>query len=128
MSHLSRIRTKMVEKEFLLKALEEAGYQHETGSGLKVKSYDGEQVDVDVKIRGKFFSSAIGFQKKEQGYECVADWWGVRGISQKDFLQKIKQRYAYHAALSKLEAQGFSLVSEELEEGKRIHLKLRRAA
>ena len=128
MSHLSRIKTTMVEKEFLLKALEESGYSCETGSNLSVKSYDGERVNVDIKIRGKLFSSAIGFQKKENGYECVADWWGVRGISKKDFLQKVKQRYAYHAALTKLEAQGFSLVSEDLEEGKRIHLKLRRAA
>ncbi|MCP4398204.1 MAG: DUF1257 domain-containing protein [bacterium] len=128
MSHLSRIKTRMVEREYLLKALEEAGYRYETGSNLSVKSYDGEKVNVDVKISGKLFSSAIGFQKKEKGYECVADWWGVRGISQKDFLQKITQRYAYHAALTKLEAQGFSLVSEDLEEGNRIHLKLRRVA
>lgn len=128
MSHLSRIRTVMVEQEYLLKALDEAGYPYETGSNLSVKSYDGERVNVDIKIRGKFFSSSIGFQKKEKGYECVADWWGVKGITQKDFLQKVTQRYAYYAALSKLEAQGFSLVSEELEEGKRIHLKLRRAA
>ncbi len=56
----------------------------------------------------------------------VADWWGINDIKQEQFLQQISQRYAYHAAKAKLEEQGFSLVSEETQEGERIHLVLRR--
>ena len=56
----------------------------------------------------------------------VADWWGIKDINQNKFLQQVSQRYAYHAAKAKLEEQGFSLVSEETQEGERIHLVLRR--
>ena len=56
----------------------------------------------------------------------VADWWGVRGVNKTTFLQEITRRYAYHAAREKLEAQGFSLVSEEVQEDEQIHLVLRR--
>jgi hypothetical protein len=53
---------------------------------------------------------------------------GIRGIDQERFLQQVTQRYAYHAARAKLDEQGFSLVSEEVQEGERIHLVLRRMA
>jgi hypothetical protein len=42
-------------------------------------------------------------------------------------LKKIIQRYAYHAALAKLEQQGFTLANETQEKG-RVHLVLRRMA
>jgi hypothetical protein len=56
----------------------------------------------------------------------VADWWGIRDIKQERFLQQVMQRYACHAARARLEEQGFALVSEEMQQGKRIHLVLRR--
>jgi hypothetical protein len=126
MSHFSRIKTQMVEKEYLLTALNEAGYRYEEGENLQVRGFGAAQTPVDIKVHTKFLSSAIGFRKSRQAYECVADWMGVRGINQQEFIQQITQRYAYHAARAKLEAQGFSLVSEEVQEGNRIHLRLRR--
>jgi len=39
----------------------------------------------------------------------------------------LTRRYAYHAARSKLEEQGFSLVEEQVEDGNRVHLVMRRA-
>ncbi|HZW04363.1 MAG TPA: DUF1257 domain-containing protein [Anaerolineaceae bacterium] len=51
----------------------------------------------------------------------------MRGIKQRDFEQKLAQRYAYHAARSKMEQQGFDLV-EEAQEGGAIRLVLRRTA
>jgi hypothetical protein len=56
----------------------------------------------------------------------VADWWGIRDVKQAQFLQQVMQRYAYHAARTKLEEQGFALVSEEVQQGEHIHLVLRR--
>jgi hypothetical protein len=129
MSHFSRIKTQMVEKEYLLLALKDAGYSCEEGEHLHVRGYGGKQTPVDIKVSAKkFLSYAIGFRKNGKTYECIADWWGVRGIKQQQFMQQITQRYAYHAARAKLEAQGFSLVSEEVQEGDQIHLRLRRMA
>jgi len=81
---------------------------------------------VEIKIPTKSPGYDIGFRRAGNAYEIVADWWGIRDINQTQFLQQVTQRYAYHAARAKLEAQGFALVNEEVQEGERIHLVLRR--
>lgn len=128
MSHFSRIKTQMVEKAFLLQALKDSGYRYEVGENLKIRGYGGTQTQVEIKVPTKARNYDIGFRQAGKVYECIADWWGVRGINQKTFLQQITQRYAYHATVNKLEAQGFSLVSEEVQGRNRIHLRLRRMA
>ena len=125
MSHFSRIKTRMVERQHLLAALRDLGHTPQEGE-VQARGFAGGRAQVEIKIptRGGY---DIGFRPTAEGYEVVADWWGVRGVKQKDFLQKLQQRYAYHAARAKLEEQGFSLVSEE-QEGGRIRLVLRRMA
>ena len=39
---------------------------------------------------------------------------------------RLAQRYGYHAVKAKLDQQGFSLVEEEVQQDKTIHLVLRR--
>lgn len=77
-------------------------------------------------VAGVDFGYDIGFRKVDNAYEVIADWWGIRDISQEKFVQQVYQRYGHHATKAKLEEQGFSLVSEEVQEGERIHLVLRR--
>ena len=125
MSHFSRIKTRMVERQHLLSALRDLGHTPEEGD-VKARGFFGDKAKVEIKVRTKS-GYDIGFRRTEQGYEVVADWWGVKGVKQKDFLQQLQQRYAYHAARARLEEQGFSLVSEE-QEGGRIRLVLRRMA
>jgi hypothetical protein len=116
----------MVEQEYLVQALKDSGYTCKVGGNLKIRGYGGQQMHVQIKVPTKVLNYDIGFQKAGKAYECVADWYGIRSINQRQFLQQVTQRYAYHAARSKLEEQGFSVVSEEVEEGNRIHLQLRR--
>lgn len=123
MSHISRLKTKIVEKEFLLKAIQDMGLTFQEGE-LFVNGF-GTQVQVDIKIPLRL-SYDIGFRQTPQGYEIVADWWGVRGIKKADFKNRLLQRYAYHAARARLEAQGFTLVEEETREEGSLHLILRR--
>lgn len=125
MSHFTRIKTQMVEKEYLVQALKDLGYAYEEGN-LKIRGFGGQRTPVEVKIPKKSFGYDIGFRKAGDAYEVVADWWGIRGISRKRFVQQVTQRYAYHAARAKLEAQGFALASEEIQKDGRIHLVLRR--
>ncbi|NBD35561.1 MAG: DUF1257 domain-containing protein [Chloroflexi bacterium] len=125
MSHFTRVRTQIVELAYLKQALDDLAYRYEEGQ-LKIRGFAGRRTPVDLKIHTKGYP--IGFQKAGDAYELVADWWGVRGVNQKTFLQEITRRYAYHAAREKLEAQGFSLVSEEVQEDEQIHLVLRRMA
>ena len=125
MSHFTSIRTHIVEREFLLKALDDLGYKVETGN-LTVQDLAGDSARAEIKIQLKL-GREVGFRQSGEGYEIVADAWGLGG-GLKDLSQKVAQRYAYHTAISKLEAQGFSLVSEEDGQQGQIHLTLRRMA
>ena len=126
MSHISHVKTQMIEKEFLTQALKDLGYSYEEGD-LEIKGTGGKKANVAIKINLRL-SLDIGLQKNGDAYEIVADWYGVRGIKKKEFSEKLMQRYAYVATKAKLEEQGFSLVSEEVGEKGKIHLVLRRAA
>ena len=125
MSHITRIKTKIIEKQYLLRALEDLGYHYEEGE-LSISGFGANKTNVDIRISLRL-SSDIGFRQTSQGYEIIADWWGVRGISQKDFTARVMQRYAYHTTRTKLETQGFSLIEETAKDGQ-IHLTLRRMA
>ena len=126
MSHFSRIQTKIIEKEFALKAIKDLGFTYEEGE-QEVKGFGGQKSQVDIRIKLPL-SYDIGLRKKGSTYEIVADWFGVRGINQKDFTERLMQRYAYHASRAKLEQQGFSMVEEKVEETGQIRIVLRRMA
>lgn len=113
MSHISRIKTQIVEKTLLLKALQDLEYP---------VTDEGETVKVPIR-----FSYPIHFERRGQTYEIVADWWGVRGVKRAEFVNQVLQRYAYHVARAKLEEQGFDLIEEVQEKGQ-IRLVLRRVA
>ena len=127
MSHFTRIKTQMIEQEYITRALSDLGYQWEQGE-LKVKGFAGARAHVAIKVKLPSSSHEIGFRKSGEAFEIIADWWGVRGVSREKFRQQVSQRYAYHAARAKLENQGFVLVSEETQEEGRLHLVLRRTA
>ncbi len=126
MSHFSRIQTQMVDKDFVLKALKDLGFSFEEGE-QQVMGFGGQKNHVDIRIPLKM-SYDIGLRKKENSYEIVADWFGVRGVNQKEFTQRLMQRYAYHATRAKLEQQGFNMVEEKVEETGQIRIVLRRMA
>jgi hypothetical protein len=126
MSHFTRIRTRMVERAYLLAALRDLGYVPEEGE-LEARGHGGNRTRVEVRVRTRSHYD-IGFRRAEGGYEVVADWWGIKDVKQKEFLPQLQQRYAYHAARARLEEQGFALVAEEKQADGRIRLVLRRMA
>lgn len=127
MSHFTQLKTRMVEREHLLQALQDLGHPYQEGP-LDVYGFGGQHVRVEIKIPTQNRSYDIGFRQVDGFYEIVADWWGIRDIDQEQFQQQLMQRYAYHAARAKLEQQGFTLAGEEVGEDGRIHLVLRRMA
>lgn len=126
MSHFSRIKTQIVEKTFLIEALQDLGFTVEEGD-LKVNGFGGQRMSVEL-IASRRFSYPIGFRKNNDTYEIIADWYGVRGVRSNEFKNQLMRRYAYLATRAKLEAQGFTLVSEQVEEKGQIRLVLRRMA
>jgi hypothetical protein len=129
MSHFTRLKTHMVEKEFLIKALEDLGYNWETSEqGLEVRNLGVARQKVEIRVKlGGLFGRQVGFARSGSNYEIIADWSGVARNEREKFANQITQRYAYHAARAKLQAQGFDLLSEEQSENGQIRLVLRRA-
>lgn len=127
MSHFTRIKTQIVEKKYLIQSLQDLNYAYEEGN-VEIRGYGGNRTAVEVKIPTNNRGYDIGFRKNGSGYEVIADWYGIRDINQKQFVQQVTQRYVYHATKEKLEEQGFALVAEEVERDGRVHLTLRRVA
>ena len=127
MSHFTKIKTQIAQKEFLLRALKDLGHSYEEGE-VKIRGYAGASTAVEVRIPTNSSGYDIGFSKNGDTYEVVADWYGVRGFNRKSFLERLAQRYAYHATKAKLEEQGFAVSAEETQNDGRIHLVLRRIA
>jgi hypothetical protein len=125
MSHFTRIKTQLIERDYLTRALADLGYSWEEGT-VEVRGYAGNRAQVDLRVPTRTPGYDIGFQKCGDAYELVADWWGIKDVVREPFLRKLTQRYAYHAARAQLEQQGFALVSEEQSEVGQIHLLLRR--
>lgn len=125
MSHISKIKTRMVDKELILQALTDLGYKTEVGR-LKLEGLHNQSFDIDIKVISRY-GNDIGLRLVDGVYEIVADWWGVMGTNKESFKKDLTQRYAYRVVTSKLEQQGFDLTSEENKDGK-IHLVLRRVS
>ena len=98
MSHFLRIQTQLREREHLVAALRDLHYQYQEGQDLVVRGYAGNREQAQV-IVNTGCAYDIGFQKRGESYEMVADWWGVeRGspIRQQAFIQQINRAYAYN--------------------------------
>ena len=124
MSHFSRIQTQFKETKYLLQALKDLGFSYEEGE-QQVIGFGGQKTPVEIRVPLKL-SYDLGFRRSGGNYEIVADWFGVRGINQKDFTQKLMQRYAYHATRDKMQQQGFDMVEEKVEDTGQIRIVLRR--
>jgi hypothetical protein len=103
-------KTQLVEREFLILALEDLGFSWEEGTKLGVQG-----PRLDIKLRGH----DAGFRKSGSSYDYVHRRSSLN-------LDEIIQRYTYHVTRSKLQKQGFELASEEIDENGQIHLVLRR--
>ena len=124
MSHFTRIRTQLTEKQFIIQSLVDMGYQvveAETGrTGVTVRGYGRGTTQAEFKIATPNPAYDIGFVKVASGqsveYEIVADWYGIHShINQQQFIQQIGQRYAYNLTIAKLVEQGFYLQQEASE-------------
>jgi len=112
MSQIARIRTHMVDPALITKALDDLEKAYE----VVEEGRNASRGDIWVKM----FGPNLLLQRSRDGYDAICS------VNRTRFVRKLVQRYAYQAARAKLEAQGFTLASEEIEEEGRIHLTLRR--
>jgi len=120
MSHFQRIRTQIREREHLVQALRDLHYQFQEGENLVVRGFAGNRETAQVVVdTGSNYD--IGFQRKAEEYEVVADWWGVHGntqIRQETFIQQVNRQYAYNLIRDQAREQNLIFEDEEtLENG-----------
>lgn len=120
MSHFQRIRTQVRERDHLVQALRNLHYQFQEGDNLAVRGWSGNRETAQVVVdTGSNYD--IGFQRKAEEYEVVADWWGVEGntqIRQQQFIQQVNRQYAYNLIHDQAREQNLVVEEEQtLENG-----------
>ena len=133
MSHFTTVETKIKDLSLLKRILKELNFVFEEakqGQQLTVKGYQGHKTEADMVIHVSK-SYDIGVRVTNKGVRFVADWWGVEttaGIEEKEFTQKIVQKYSYYKVIEELRKKGYTLEEEETKEDNSIHIKLRKWA
>lgn len=129
MSHFTTVETKIKDLVALKAALKDLGFAFsEAEEGVQVRGYLGQKETAELSIHASK-QYDVGVKATANGYEFVADWWGVetgRGITQEQFVKQVTQRYAYHKVLSEVAKQGFTIETDEVSEDKTISLTVRR--
>ena len=131
MSHFTKCELKIKNLEALKKALADLDLnfsENEQGQAATVRGYRGQTMEAALSINmGKYDVGVVQNQSGE--YELVADWWGVettKGVTEEEFQQNLKRRYAYHNVLMACEDKGYSVEEEENLEDGTVNLVVRR--
>ncbi len=121
MSHMTNVKTQIKSTEDILACLEELGY-----TIVKTKSvigYGGTKVNVEFAVVTQQGGYQIGLRKGDDGnYEVIADWWGVNGVSEKEFHTQLVTSYAERKTRAYAKAKGYRVVEETAGEG--VHTQL----
>lgn len=142
MSHLSRIKTRIADRDVLVAALTGLGYEvHEGPTVIRNMFGDKREVDLTVRMGSGWRGLTVGFEQTGGVYAMVADWMGrgKEGSALRKELDEaqaeveraqraIRQQYALAATREKLAAQGFEVVEEEKQADGQVRLLLRRMA
>ena len=125
MSHFTCIKTQIKNQDALVKALADIGFKevevHETAQHLYGYQGDIREQTAEVVIRRKYIGSAsndIGFKRQEDGqFEAIISEYDRHKYSQ-EWLNRLTQRYGYHALMAIAPTQGFTVEEEQtLEDG-----------
>ena len=112
MSHFSRIKTKITDKDFLIKALNSLGYSAQENVLLHIEGDHGlDHADEHVEVA---VMHDVGFKKINDGtFQLIAelDTW-EEPFPIERFLQKVTQAYAKCIVEDTVQAQGFEVVTE----------------
>jgi len=126
MSHFTRIQTQIREQAGLLNALRDLHYTYRVGDNLNVRGYysQGEKAEVVVDTGCDY---DIGFVRKQDAYEAVADWdFGIHrktSIRQRTFVEQLNRQYAYNNIVQYVEERNLIIEDERtLENGDTVFI------
>ena len=130
-SHFTSVKTKIRDLLCLERALKDLGYEFSKAENeqlVTVRGYQGETTDAVLSIHASK-TYDVGVKLTADGTcEFVADWWGVettRGVEEKEFIQKLTQRYSYHKVMEEIRKKGYTIDTEEQKEDDTIQIRVR---
>lgn len=123
MSHFTSIKTQIKDKEALVKALADVGFNnievHETAKSLYGFQGDVRRETAEVIIRRQYIGSSsndIGFKLQEDGqYQAIISEYDRHRYNQQ-WLGKVMQRYGYYTLVNSAQEQGFTVEEDEVME------------
>ena len=119
MSHFTNVQVQIKSAKDIMECLTEMGYQLINVNTVTGYGKTKEMVDFAVKTQGY----DIGFRRNNEGvFEIVADWWGVKGVTEKEFVSKLCVAYAEKKVRKFAQRRGFRLIEESAESGKQFLL------
>jgi hypothetical protein len=125
MSHFTCIKTQLKNRDTLIQALADVGFDdvevHEKAQHLYGYQGDVREQTAEVIIRRQYIGAAsndIGFKQQDDGqFEAIISEYDCHQYSQ-SWLNGLTQRYGYHTLLATAPEQGFTVEEEEtLEDG-----------
>ena len=125
MSHITKLKTKIQDREYLLKALDSLGIVYRIGPEI-ITSFYGEQRLAEIILPTKNEKYSIGLVKNGDTYELIADWYGIKEFTAEELLGKIAQRYSYMVVTEKLAERGFEIASQDIDAQNQIRITLKR--
>lgn len=117
MSHFTVVVTVLRNAGTLLTALQDLGYEVETGNELPLYGWKGDvrEETADLVIsRDQLASSSndIGFARQDDGsYSIIISEYDVRTLP--GFVDKVTSQYAYQTIVEQAAADGFSIMADE---------------
>ena len=124
MSHFTKLKTKILDKNCLLKALRNLNYVFEEDSTIRGYNRRTRKGNVVIKTNGEY---DIGFVRKsnEVPFQILADWYGAAqaiGCSRRDFMNKVQKEYATTKVLHELRKKGYRIKSRSISNTGEIKL------
>ena len=125
MSHFSKIKTKLYDRNILKKSLSDLKLEW-TEQNQQIVGYQKQTHDAEIIVK-QSNNYDIGFKWNGVEYELVTDlmFWS-QDVSVDKFLNRVNQRYAYNSIIGVSEKEGFSFTQTETAEDGSIRLVLRR--
>ena len=120
MSHFTTIKIAITDKEGLITALKNMGFEKIVTNKAIIRGYRGnkQQVDILVQLSGDYDFSFI---KDKDSYQIVADWWGIAiahpEINQQNLINNLNQQYTLEVTTRELKNKGFSISHEKMPDG-----------
>ena len=124
MSHFTKLKTKIIDKECLLKALRNLNYTFEENSTIRGYNRRTRKGNVVIKTNGEF---DVGFVRNsnQESFQILADWYGAAqaiGSNRRDFVNTIQKEYATTKVLHELRKKGYRIRSRSINDTGEIKL------